>query len=108
MMTLNDRRVLHSGTAVLRAGETLKVDGYPILRFVTREASQPVGISVVPVGADFQVGIDGFTPGTSLTSMARGTLANGTEIVITTIVDRIAEMSDTPIYRIQFMMSEGR
>lgn len=108
MMTLNGRRVIHNGTAILRAGETLRVDGIPNLLFLTREASQSANISVVPIGGDFQIGIDGFMPGTSLTSMARGSLSNGVEVVITTIVDRIAEMSDTPIYRVQFMLAEGR
>lgn len=105
--TLNGRKVIHNGTAILRAGETFHVAGSPNLIIVTRESVEPQAISATVENGDFQIAVNGFSPGASLSSMANGTLSNGVDVVLLAIVDRIAEMSTTPIYRVQYMMAES-
>ena len=106
VMTLNGQRVLLHGTAMLRKDDTLRIEGPPSLVFSIVEDAPTHAVSVTANGPDFLVSIDGFNPGRSMTSMAKGTLGGGKDVLILTIADRIAEMKNTSIYRLHYMVAE--
>jgi len=103
MDLLNNLPVLLSGSAVFREGDIYQREGQPGLKFVT-SVQNPAGISVSPDIGGFLIGINGFTPGVSMTSRAEGTW-NGRNIVLYTVASRVAELGPQGIYKIDFLVA---
>lgn len=106
MIHLNGRRVIFNGSVILRSSDSFRVDGPPNLSISIREDMPSASIAVSAVGDDFVINLDGFTAGTSLTSLAKGTIAGGQLIVLMTIATRISQIGDIGLYQVSYTVAE--
>jgi len=105
MLFVNERPVLLSGGCTFRGSDRVRVEAMPPLIITATEAADPT-VGVVGHGRGFAITIAGFTPGTSMTSEAKATLGDGRRITLLTLANRIAELSDGPVYRVDYLVVE--
>jgi hypothetical protein len=107
MLTLNGHRVLKSGSAMMRSTDTLRVEDGPVLSIVIDETGNQPTIDLGVNGPEFVITVRGFTPGLTMTSIATGSLAGGTNIMIMTYANRVSEITGGAFYQVQYMISEA-
>lgn len=100
---LNNKRVLINATGMLRRDDILQLSDKPWVIAKVNEMGIK-DITIVPAGLGFEITASGFDPGTSLSTVATGTLA-GENIRLMIGMTRGAELDGGALYRVDCLIA---